>query len=101
MTQPDELPIGMRPEWAMAAAGKVANLAAEIQYVLDRSLSIRRQADTRWSGPDKDAYASWNDNKFIPTLLDTQAAIQKLAAVIQKNLEEQSGKSKAANFTVA
>jgi hypothetical protein len=96
----DDLPEGMRPEWATAAAGKVAALAAEIQYVLERSLAIRKQADTRWSGPDKEAYAAWNDGKFIPTLRDTQAAIQKLSAVIKKNLEEQAAKSKGSNFAI-
>lgn len=102
MTQAnDDLPIGMKPEWAISAAEKVRKLAADIQYVIERSLAIRKQADARWFGPDKEAYANWNDGKFIPTLLDTQAAIQKLSTVIQKNVDEQSGKSKATNFTVA
>jgi len=96
----DDLPIGMKPEWARAAAGKVAKLTAEIQYVIDRSLAIRKQADERWFGQDKEAYANWNDGKFIPTLLDTQAAIQKLSKVIDKNLDEQTAKSKASNFAV-
>jgi hypothetical protein len=100
--QPDEeLPVGMRPEWAAAAAGRVAKLAGDIQYVIDRAIAIRRAADTRWSGPDKDAYAQWSDSKGLPTLLDTQTHVQKLGRTIQANLEQQTAKSKASNFGIS
>jgi hypothetical protein len=87
--------MGLDPAWGTKSSADLANLGAQLNDVLQRVDTVRREGASKWFGPDFNALASWYDSTGKRALTNAIDQIFAASNNLKGNTQDQQEKSSA------